>query len=80
VLDRRGPILLLAQLHRARLAPAQVVDRAVLADPEEVLLEGEGRVELVDPAHRAEQRFLHHVLGRLVVARAPVRVGEQRPQ
>ena len=48
-------------------AAAHLVDRAIAADAEEVLLEGEALVEVRDPAHGPEEHLLDDIVPRLHV-------------
>jgi len=59
--------------------PPQVIDGPVAADPEQVLLEAEARVEVADTAHRPEKSLLDDIFARLVVARSSLRIREETP-
>ena len=78
VLERRHLLaIVVGGRERAGAAAAQVVDRAIATDAEQVLLEGEERVERGDAAHRAQEDLLHDVLARLRIIDATRHVGVQ---
>src|SRR6185436_4144898 len=76
-LDAEARALAFLVIERRQLAPPQMIDRAIVADAEKILLEGVDRIVARDAAHGAEHRLLQHVLARLSILDALGDVGVQ---